>query len=210
MERLLELFNRLGFRERAGVVFAVLALVYVILDFSMISPEQKRVKALKAELTRIEAEATAVQADIVIVKAQLEKDPYAKDREQLDAFKKAIQEADTFLANVQSDPRQVGQLLRQILATVPGLKLVSLKTLGSTPIVEKTATAQSQATVYRRGIELTVKGNYLTMLPYLEKLQQQPIRLLWGEATLTVAAYPDADLRLLFYTVSRQKAVPLG
>jgi|KBSSwiStaDraftv2_1062776.scaffolds.fasta_scaffold34126_3 MSHA biogenesis protein MshJ len=210
MERLLELFNRLGFRERAGVVFAVLALVYVILDFSMISPEQKRVKALKAELTRIEAEATAVQADIVIVKAQLEKDPYAKDREQLDAFKKAIQEADTFLANVESDPRQVGQLLRQILATVPGLKLVSLKTLGSTPIVEKTATAQSQATVYRRGIELTVKGNYLTMLPYLEKLQQQPIRLLWGEATLTVAAYPDADLRLLFYTVSRQKAVPLG
>jgi len=192
------------------VVFAVLALVYVILDFSMISPEQKRVKALKAELTRIEAEATAVQADIVIVKAQLEKDPYAKDREQLDAFKKAIQEADTFLANVESDPRQVGQLLRQILATVPGLKLVSLKTLGSTPIVEKTATAQSQATVYRRGIELTVKGNYLTMLPYLEKLQQQPIRLLWGEATLTVAAYPDADLRLLFYTVSRQKAVPLG
>ena len=210
MERLLELFNRLGFRERAGVVFAVLALVYVILDFSMISPEQKRVKALKAELTRIEAEATAVQADIVIVKAQLEKDPYAKDREQLDAFKKAIQEADTFLANVESDPRQVGQLLRQILATVPGLKLVSLKTLGSTPIVEKTATAQSQATVYRRGIELTVKGNYLTMLPYLEKLQQQPIRLLWGEATLTVTTYPDADLRLLFYTVSRQKAVPLG
>jgi MSHA biogenesis protein MshJ len=210
MERLLELFNRLGFRERAGVIFAVLALVYVILDFSLVSPEQKRVKALKAELTRIEAEATAVQADIVIVKAQLEKDPYAKDREQLDAFKKAIQEADTFLANVESDPRQVGQLLRQILATVPGLKLVSLKTLGSTPIVEKTATAQSQATVYRRGIELTVKGNYLTMLPYLEKLQQQPIRLLWGEATLTVAAYPDADLRLLFYTVSRQKAVPLG
>jgi len=214
MERLLELFNRLGFRERMGVVFALVAVVYVILDFALVSPEQKRLKALRTEIARLEADSIAARADMVVIKAQLEKDPYAKDRAQLDAFKKAIDDADHFLGTVESDPRQVGQLLREILASMPGLKLVSLRTLPATPIVETKDGGAGQPanarTFYRRGIELKIRGNYLAMLPYLEKLQQQPTRLLWGEAELHVTTYTEAELKLVFYTVNTQPAVPLG
>jgi MSHA biogenesis protein MshJ len=213
MERLLEQFNRLGFRERALVVFAVVAVIYFILDFGFITPEQKKVKALRAEMAKIEADSTAARADMVVVKAQLEKDPYAKDRAQLDAFKKAIGEADTFLKEVQSEPKQVAQLLRQILATMPGLTLVSLRTLAATPILQPKSQAQGETSavrsIYRRGIELTIKGNYLAMLPYLEKLRNQSTRLLWGEADLLVANYPDSTLKLVFYTVNNQATIPL-
>jgi len=212
MERYFELFNRLGLREKLGLVFGLALVIYLLLDFGLIGPEQKRQKALRADFARIEAETIAARADMVVVKAQLEKDPFAKDRAQLDAFKKAIDDADAFLSKVESDPRQVGILLRQMIAASPGLTLVSLKTLPAVAVVESKAApgAEGSRSVYRRGIEVIIKGNYLAMLPYLEKLQNQPTRLLWGEAELQVVGYPDSTLKVLLYTINNQPEVPLG
>ena len=216
MDRYLGIFNRLGFREKLGVVLGLILLVYLVMDFGFISPQQKRIKSLKAELAKVTLESETVRADMIVVKAQLEKDPFAKDRAQLDAFRKAIEEADAFLAKVQSDPRQVGQLLRQILAGSPGLSLVSVRTLVAVPIIDPAKTAQAAGgkgtgrIVYRRGIELTIRGNYLAILPFLQRLQDQPTRLLWGEAELSVGTYPESTMRLTFYTVNDVQMVPLG
>ncbi len=64
-------------------------------------------------------------------------------------------------------------------------------------------------TVQRHGVELSVKGNYLALLPYLEKVQAYPKTLFWYDARLDVAKYPDAVLRLTIYTLSEQPATPL-
>src|SRR6185436_10092807 len=129
MDRYLGLFNRLGFREKLFAVIGLVLVIYVVLDLALVSPQEKRRKSLRTEISKIDLETQTVRAEMVAVKAQLDKDPHAKDRAQLDAFKKAIEEADAFLAKVESDPKQVGQLLRQILAGSPGLTLASLKTL---------------------------------------------------------------------------------
>ena len=212
MDRYLGLFNRLAFREKLFAVIGLVLAIYVVLDLTLVTPEEKRRKSLRAEISKVDLETQTVRADMVAVKAQLDKDPHAKDRAQLDAFKKAIEEADAFLAKVESDPRQVGQLLRQILAGSPGLTLASLKTLPGAAIVDPSRGGGkgSGRLVYRRGIELVVRGNYLAMLPFLQKLQDQPTRLLWGEAEINVGIYPDSTLRITFYTVNNQQAVPLG
>jgi MSHA biogenesis protein MshJ len=212
MDRYLGLFNRLAFREKLFAVIGLVLAIYVVLDLSLVTPQEKRKKALRAEISKIELESQTVRAEMVAVKAEIDKDPHAKDRAQLDAFKKSIEEADAFLAKVESDPRQVGQLLRQILAGSPGLTLGSLKTLPGVPIVDpaKGGGKGTGRVVYRRGIELIVRGNYLAMLPFLQRLQDQPTRLLWGEAEINVGTYPDATLRITFYTVNNQQAVPLG
>ena len=64
--------------------------------------------------------------------------------------------------------------------------------------------------IYRHGIEISVKGNYLALLPYLEKLQKYPGRLYWTDASLEVQSYPVAVLKLSVYTLSGQAKPRLG
>jgi MSHA biogenesis protein MshJ len=208
MSRIYAVFNKLAFRERLGVIAILVFLVYIVLDVTLIGPEQKRRKALREEVARVDSELNALRAEMVGVKAQLDRDPHAKDRAQLDAYKKAIDDADAFLAKVESDPRQVTTLLRQIIASSPGVSLVALKTLPAVPIVD--AKSEGSRALYRRAIQVTVRGNYLAMLPYLERLQSQPTRVLWSEADLKVGVYPDSSLTVTIYTLSNQREASLG
>jgi MSHA biogenesis protein MshJ len=214
MSRLYALYNKLAFRERLGVIAILVFLVYILLDVTLIGPEQKRRKMLGEEVARVDSELNALRAEMVGVKAQLDRDPHAKDRAQLDAYKKAIDDADAFLAKVESDPKQVTTLLRQIIAASPGVSLVALKTLPAIPIVDSKAgpagSPEGSRALYRRAIQVTVRGNYIALLPYLERLQNQPTRVLWSEADLKVGVYPDSSLTVTIYTLSHQREASLG
>jgi MSHA biogenesis protein MshJ len=59
--------------------------------------------------------------------------------------------------------------------------------------------------LYRHGVELTVRGNYLDMVSYMDALEGMPVRLIWGKANLTVEEYPNARLTLTMYTLSLDK-----
>jgi len=213
VKALLARFNAFPSRTRIGITLALMAVVYLVFDAMLLGSLEKRQKALKAEIAKTETELTAVRAEVIVVKAELDKDPHAKDRAQLDAYKKAMDETDTFISKVESDPHQVGALLRQILGSTPGLTLVSLKTLPATPVIAGKADPKASGdsrTLYRRGIEVTVRGNYLAMLPYLDKLQSLPTRVLWSDADLTTQTYPESTLRLTIYTLSTQSGGSLG
>lgn len=62
--------------------------------------------------------------------------------------------------------------------------------------------AQALALLYRHGVEVTVRGNYLDMVDYLVTLEAMPDRLYWGRAALTVEQYPNSRLTLTVYTLS--------
>jgi MSHA biogenesis protein MshJ len=74
----------------------------------------------------------------------------------------------------------------------------------------KNAVPQPALSVYKHGVEVAVKGNYLDLLPYLDKLQKYPKRLFWGDAKLNVAAYPEVVFTVVIYTLSEQSGSPLG
>jgi MSHA biogenesis protein MshJ len=234
--KLVQAFNKLQPRERLGATIAAAAVLYVLLDFALIGPEEKARKALTTQIAAHREELVTLKAEMTVAEAQLAQDPQAKNREQLEQFRKVTAEAASFLANADKNPRQVGDLLRQVLAATPGLTLVSLKTLpvvalhqAPPPPPPPSAAAQlleskgklepaakpgkaapkaaptlsTQGSVYRHGVEITVRGNYLSLLPYLQQLESQ--RLLWAEAQLQVASYPDSTLRLTIYTLGTQQ-----
>ena len=110
------------------------------------------------------------------------------------------------------------------------LRLVSLKTLGRSnlndlplapsaaasrdgkdlpaplpvsPAVPAMAQAPSASSlIYRHGVEIVVGGDYLDLLAYLKALESMPAQLFWGNAKLTVDAYPNTILTLSVYTLS--------
>lgn len=95
-------------------------------------------------------------------------------------------------------------------ATVPGISpgLAALVQGGPAPAATaapgpaQTQVAQALALLYRHGVEVTVRGNYLDMVDYLATLEAMPDRLYWGRAALTVEQYPNSRLTLTVYTLS--------
>lgn len=74
------------------------------------------------------------------------------------------------------------------------------------PAAETAAPAAAPAAppemLYRHGVELTVRGNYLDMVNYMDALEAMPTQLFWGQAALQVEDYPSARLTLTLYTLS--------
>ncbi len=56
--------------------------------------------------------------------------------------------------------------------------------------------------LYRHGVEITVRGNYLDMIDYMAALEGMPTQLFWGGAKLEVEEYPSSRLTLTMYTLS--------
>ena len=70
--------------------------------------------------------------------------------------------------------------------------------------------SQAPLTIYKHGVEVSIKGNYLSMLPYLQNLQNYPERLFWYDAKLDVTIYPESVLKITIYTMSEQPSSLLG
>lgn len=64
------------------------------------------------------------------------------------------------------------------------------------------AAVKSGSLLYRHGVEITVRGQYLDMIDYMNALETLPTQLFWGGARLEVEDYPTARLTLTLYTLS--------
>lgn len=62
--------------------------------------------------------------------------------------------------------------------------------------------AKPGSLLYRHGVEITVRGNYLDMIDYMNALESMPTQLFWGGAKLEVEDYPTSRLTLTMYTLS--------
>jgi MSHA biogenesis protein MshJ len=56
--------------------------------------------------------------------------------------------------------------------------------------------------LYRHGVQVTVRGNYLDMIDYMATLESLPTQLFWGQADFAVEDYPRAHVTLTLYTLS--------
>jgi MSHA biogenesis protein MshJ len=105
-------------------------------------------------------------------------------------------------------------LLDTILRANARLQLVAMKTLPVSSVNEMAAAANAQAApdaakpaaaadmLYRHGVEVSVRGNYLDLVDYMGALESMPTQLFWGRALLEVEEYPNSRLTLTLYTLS--------
>ena len=219
-------FDGLSLRHRAGLAAAAAAVMSFVLSLLLLGPTEVRSKALKQSIATQKTERETVRKMTSVLSSSLAQDPNAQKQAQLDGIKRTIVEVDALLAQFDSaEPQAAGAVLREVLGATPGIEMVSLKTLpvavafesksvpvappkpapGAKPAAPRPeVAARPPRSIYRHGIEITVKGNYLALLPYLEKLQKYPGRLYWSDVSLDVQTYPVWVMKLTVYTLSGQ------
>jgi len=109
------------------------------------------------------------------------------------------------------DPRQMSLILTTILQRDTSLQLVSVENVPSVPLTSTSVKApQGDATgnavqVFRHGLRLVFKGEYLETLRYLQSLEQLDNSFFWDSIEYRVGEYPTGTITLEIYTLSTQQ-----
>ena len=228
--RLLELMARidaLTLRER-GLMFAAVAAVIVFIGHSaVLGPMYQEQDALRRQIGQQQNNLLGMDGEIAAKLQAYQVDPDAPAREKLAAIRQETATlGDSLLAMEHGlvPPERMAPLVDTILRANARLKLVSMRTLpvesmsalggqaaatapaagaGDTPAPAAGAgEGPAPVLLYRHGVEVTVRGNYLDMVDYMSALEAMPTRLFWGTAQLDVEEYPASRLTLTLYTLS--------
>jgi MSHA biogenesis protein MshJ len=212
------------------IAFVTIAvLLYVAADVIFLDPllHQQREMAQKSQ--QDQQQIAVMQAEIQMrINAQSE-DPDKANRLRLEMLRKQSTDIKAELMGMQKglvSPEKMAALLEDILKRNGKLRLISLKTIPVTPLVETPAAdapavptvpavkapsggpADPQSakaafgTVYKHAVEMTVQGTYLDMVNYLTLLESMPWQIFWGKAQLDAKDYSKATLTLTLFTLS--------
>jgi len=220
--RILQLQERvdaLSLRERAMVGLAACALLAFVGNALVLAPMHKTQEALRAQIAQQREAMGGIDGEITARVQAFQLDPDAAARTRLASIRQQTGQLGEELLAIEHGlvaPERMGPLVDGILRANGRLKLVSMRTLPVEPLAgpdaaataapapapAPTAGAAAIPLLYRHGVEVTVRGNYLDMVDYMSALDAMPTRLFWGRAQLDVEDYPGARLTLTLHTLS--------
>lgn len=210
--RLGEQIDAKSVRERAMLFVAAAAVIVFLVHSSLLNPLFARQTALRAEISQQQNNMIGIDAEITATVLTHQRDPDVLAKAQLAAIKGETAVLSAKLRGMQTGlvpPERIAPMLETILRNNGRLRLLGLKSLQVSPLVpspDKVAPgappAPRASAIYRHGVELSVRGNYLDMVDYMHALEAMSTQVFWGKANLEVEEYPNARLTLTLYTLS--------
>jgi MSHA biogenesis protein MshJ len=222
--------DALTLRERMLLFAALAAFIVFVAHAAALGPMLRKQAALRAQISQQQNNLVGIDGEITHKVQAYQVDPDAATRERLDAAKAEAARLSESLRAMQKGlvaPERMGALLESLLRANGRLQLVSMKTLpvgslnqagageakaepqakeGKMLAVALTAPAAAGAQpvdmLYRHGVQIAVRGNYLDIVNYMSALESMPTQLFWSRAQLEVEEYPTSRLTLTLYTLS--------
>lgn len=221
-------FDALSVRERIMVFGASAALLIFMVVYLFVNPQLDKRKALADTIAQRQQAVAAIDAEMAQRMAAHAGDPNLQDRIRLERIRQQVQQMRHALQSTQNGlvaPERIVPMLQQLLKQQASLRLVSLATLPSGAmgqgghVASKAAasasaaapagqspadagSAQAPAVLYRHGVEIVLRGNYLDMVNYMDAVEAMPSHVFWGKLNMQVEQYPNATLSLTLYTLS--------
>jgi MSHA biogenesis protein MshJ len=218
-QRLAARINALSVRERVLVFAAAAAAIVFVAHALVLGPMLRKQAALRAQVSQQQNNVAGIDGEIAQKVQAWQNDPDTPVRERLAGVNGEAAKLGEHLRAMQNGlvpPERVAPLLDTLLRANGRLQLVSMKTLpvgsvndlatpaaqqGGTPAAAKPASNAADL-LYRHGVEIAVRGNYLDLVDYMGALESMPTQLFWAKAQLDVEQYPTSRLTLTVYTLS--------
>lgn len=203
--------DALTLRERV-VIFLMAALVVVTgMNLLVLGPQEAEQLAITKRMQDEQNEIARVRVQIQQKVAEKTSDPDAQNRVRLLVLEEQARTLNQAVAGLQKglvSPDKMPGLLESMLRRNTRLRLTSMKKLPVANLAEVPGDTQGVAAatgLYRHGVELTVQGNYVDMLNYLNELEGLGTQLLWGDLRFAVETHPTASMTVTVYTLSLDK-----
>lgn len=219
-EKLSSQIERLSLRERALIFAAAAFLLVSLVNSLLLDPLFARQKLLSAQTVQQQEKTKEIQAQVEGLLQAKRSNETSPLRQHLKQLRQQLAEGDAYIQGRKDrlvPPEKMAGLLEQVLNRNGRLQLVKLQTLPVTPFVEESDGSKGIVSpppqipeaagkqIFKHGVQITVRANYLDMLDYLVALEHLPSQMYWGVAQMTVIKYPMAELTLTVYTLSLDK-----
>ncbi len=196
-------FSALTRRERGILLGGGLALILIV-GFSLADSSLARQRLLSKEIVKAQSDAAMAKAQAEVIVRQLALDPDDRARARIAELSRDTRGLDAQMQGLNRGliaPEQMAEILQKMLARDRGVKLVSLKTLPVSRLIESEQ-SEDGASVYKHGIEITLQGRYLDMLDYLGRLEGLPWQMFWSQARMDAKEYPAVRITVTVFTLS--------
>jgi MSHA biogenesis protein MshJ len=224
--------DRMTLRERVVVTLCICAVIWFIVSAFVINPAEREL-ATYGQLGASQQDAlNAANRELEGLRSGSVPPGDPALREQLAQLDKENLSADASLRASQQylvPPETMGALLQDLLRRDKRLELVSMQTLSVTPILDtskeeeasapaatpttpaaamaaRSAVPMVETTMFRHGVQIVLRGNFLNVLDYLHEVEKLPWQMYWGSFTMDVPDGAQPIYSLSIYTLSLDKS----
>lgn len=207
-----ERIDALSLRERTLLFVMAAAVLVALVNTALLDPLLNKQKRLSNHILQTEGQISATHVQIQNLMIASHSDPNEALRKRHASVSQRLQELNALLLNTERgliNPERMAGLLQDLLNRNQGLELVSLKSLpvkNLSAVAKESKPGASERFIYQHGVQLTVEGEYASLMNYLAALEQLPWQMYWSEASLKVEQYPKSKLTLTLYTLSLDKS----
>jgi MSHA biogenesis protein MshJ len=215
-QKIVESVDRLSLRERLFVFAAGLFVVGGLWEAVLAAPLAAREQIANDKVTVLQERLRELD-DALTTTALGIGEGVPEQLERLRALRERVaaseQELRVFTTDLV-DPVQMRVVLEELLRQQDGLTLVSAVNLPAValgqdetpeqgePAATDDVEASAAPRLYRHSLVLTLKGNYLDCLHYLEAVERLPWHLYWTRLDFSIDEYPRNDVVLELTTLS--------
>lgn len=201
-------YDQRNLRERILLLIVAVLVVYVLWYMLFEWPLQTKQKAMISEQSMLHDQIDNTQTQINKLSAEIaqqKSDPlqieYASLLDQRATYMKNHQDLTNLLANRQD----FLQALTPLLKTIPGVSLLSLKTLEP-----RALTNGPTNEFFAQGITIVFRSDYFSAYAYLKALEAIKISFFWQGLDYHVVKYPVGEVTFNLFLLSKQAGVAHG
>lgn len=215
---LTEYLHNVSLRERVLFLLILCTVIFFIGDAMLLGRYDKPLKNLKNQQNNLALEQQNIDSEIKLSTIKL-----AKTKSAHKHLKQIITDTESLLKqktlkienklNKLVPPTQITELLRSLLTSDDGLKVLSVKNEPVRNIVINITTnepsassdGQKETLLYEHAATIKLSGNYQQLYDYLTALENTGWELFWDTLHYKVISYPNAEITLRVMTISTDK-----
>lgn len=197
-------FSKQSRREQIMIIVAIVVVAVFPLYMNLVDPAINKIKKVKAEQNTIIEETSNTQLELNNILVQLQEDPAEALRKEKEEIQTKIKNLDEDLTSQTVDlipAYEMPGMLKDVLANTSGLTLLSMKNETPKVLIEQ----ENGVSLYRHGTTIVLQGSYLSVLSYLQLLENLNKKFIWGTLNYEVKEYPKGVVQIHVYTLSSNK-----
>lgn len=203
LRRIAERINALSLRERALLLLAVFAVIFLIWDFAAMQPIRERQERVQDQLEQVRDRVGRLTTSIQQIAAERTRNPNAELEQRQARLEDEIRELENRLADIHggvSGPRQSVSVLARLLGERSGVNLVELENLPVETLDNESGIPLPGVYIHR--VRLVIESDFDGVGDYLDRIRQLPPGVYWESMQLDVPDWPVNRIELILYSLA--------
>lgn len=203
LRKIAERVNGLSLRERALLLLAAFAVIFLLWDFSSMQALGQRQEAVRTELQNIRQRVADLTQNLQQLAAQSGRDPNRQLETEREALQAEIDNLEARLADRHggiATSKESVSVLAALLARRAGVEIIQLENLP--PGRLESAAGNPVPGLFVHRVRVVIESDFEGIRDYLEQTATLPRGVFWESLNLSVEQWPTNRIELMLYSVT--------